>query len=419
MKTRIAFAAACAAILLAGCTRDAAPPAATADGDYSVRPWELFAGPGSMAPDISLAANDRVLLSWLNRQQGRRTALQFASWTDEGGWQSQPRTIAVGNSLMANWADVPHLRATPDGALWAQWLLSDPKAPSAYDIVLARSRDGGMRWEQMTRVNAEGQGGYSGFAALWAEGRDRLGIAWLDGRAKQAGHEGHDVHDAGGAMQLRATRFDGGLQRGEELLLDAMTCDCCQTDVAMTDSGALLVYRGRTEGEVRDIKAIRRSGDGWTAPTTVHADAWEVAGCPVNGPAVAARGRRAVVGWFTAKGGTPLLQLAASGDAGATFGTPVRVDAGAAVLGQVDVALDDQQAWIAWLREDAGGQRLMLARYAPDLGRELQRIEVARLQGRGRATGAPRMVPGAHGLWLVWTDVVAGAPQLRGARIAR
>lgn len=418
MKTRIAIALACAALALSACTRDA-PPTPAPSGDYTVRPWEIYAGPGSMSPDLSLTADGRVLLSWLNRQQGRRTAMQFASYSEEGGWQSQPRTIAVGNSLVANWADVPHLRATPDGALWAQWLLANADAPSAYDTVLARSRDGGMRWERIVQVNADGQGGYSGFAAMWPEGSDRLGIAWLDGRAKQGGHDGHDGHDGGGAMQLRATRFDGGLQRGEELVLDAMTCDCCQTDVAMTDRGALLVYRGRTGAEVRDILAVRRSGDGWTAPVPVHADGWVIGGCPVNGPAVAARGAEAVVGWFTARGGAPLLQLARSGDAGGTFAAPVKVDAGAAVLGQVDVALDGEHAWIAWLREDASGQTLMLARYAPDLGRELQRIEVARLQGRGRATGAPRMVAGQRGLWLAWTDVVGGVAQLKGAYIAR
>ena len=59
------------------------------------------------------------------------------------------------------------------------------------------------------------------------------------------------------------------------------------------------------------------------------------------------------------------------------------------------------------------------ARYTPDLARELQRIEVARLQGRGRATGAPRMVADPRGLWLVWTDVVDGVAQLRGAHVTR
>src|SRR3546814_6361394 len=67
-----------------------------------------------------------------------------------------------------------------------------------------------------------------------------------------------------------------------------------------------------------------------------------------------------------------------------SFAAPVVVDEGEAVQGRPDVALDDKQAWVAWLREDASGQSLWLARYAPDLSRELSRTQVAALQGRGR-----------------------------------
>ena len=122
MKPRTLIALSLLSLSLLACKREAAPAAAPATGDYAVQPWELFAGPGSMAPDLTATADGRLLLSWLSKVEGRRTALQFASYTDAGGWQSQPRTIAVGNSLIANWADTPHMLATPDGAMWAQWL---------------------------------------------------------------------------------------------------------------------------------------------------------------------------------------------------------------------------------------------------------------------------------------------------------
>ena len=85
----------------------------------------------------------------------------------------------------------------------------------------------------------------------------------------------------------------------------------------------------------------------------------------------------------------------------------------------VAVAVDAQQAWVAWMREDADGQRLMLARYAPDLSKRLQQLEVAKLAARGPASGTPRMVADAGGVWLAWTDVADGASRLQGARIAR
>ena len=220
-------------------------------------------------------------------------------------------------------------------------------------------------------------------------------------------------------MQLRANAFDMDLGRGSDAVVDAATCDCCQTDVAMTDRGPLLVYRDRGQGEVRDIASVRFGGGRWTSPTTVHADGWQVSACPVNGPAVAARGNAAVVAWYSEAGGAPAVRLARSTDAGDRYAAPVVVDQGAAVSGQVDVALDSDQAWVAWLREDATGQTLMLARYAPDLSRQLQRIEVARPAGRGHATGSPRLVADGGSAWLVWTDVADGVAHLQGAQLVR
>ena len=140
--------------------------------------------------------------------------------------------------------------------------------------------------------------------------------------------------------------------------------------------------------------------------------------CPVKGPAFAARGNDVLVGWYTAAGNTPMLRLARSDDAGDHFGAPVTIDGGEAVQGRVDVALDADAAWVLWLREDAKGQSLQLARYAPDLSRELQRMEVARLQGRGRGTGFPQLALGGGRVHVVWTDVIDGKPQLRGAMLA-
>ena len=76
------------ALALTACKRESDFTAAATTGDYAVQPWQLFAGPGSMAPDLRSTADGRLLLSWLSRQEGRRNALQFASYTEAGacGW---------------------------------------------------------------------------------------------------------------------------------------------------------------------------------------------------------------------------------------------------------------------------------------------------------------------------------------------
>ena len=428
IKSRIAIALVVAIATLAACKRDAPPPSAKpSTGDYVVQEWVLPAQAGSMAPDLRVAPDGRVLISWLNRQQGRRNVLQFSSYTEAGGWQSQPRTIAVGQSLVANWADTPHLIATADGALWVQWLQANAASPSAYDVALARSRDGGMTWTQITRVNDDQTASEHGFAALWPQSANTIGIAWLDGREQSVAHgtekleaQPKDAAHHSGAMQLRANGFDMDLARGVDALVDARACDCCQTDVAMTDRGPLLAWRDRGDDEIRDIVVARAQEDGsWTTPRIVHADGWRTEACPVNGPAVAASGNAALVAWYSEAGGTPTVRIARSSNAGDAFAAPVVVDSGAAVRGQVDVAVDAQQAWVAWLREDATGQALMLARYTPDLSKQLQLIEVAKLGARGHASGTPRLAVDAGGAWLAWTDAIDGVADVQGARIAR
>ncbi len=409
MKPRLLILTSLALCVMVACKRDAQPVAKP--GDYVVKTWALPAEAGAMAPDLSLAPGDRLLLSWVSHRVGRRNALQYAAYTETAGWQSQPRTIAVGSKLLANAVDVPHVRASADGALWAQWLQARTDGPKGYNLILARSRDGGMRWDGMTEVNTDDLPAEHGFAALYPRTENSMDIAWLDGRELTA---------QGGTAQVRSNNFDMGLRRQADTVVETRACECCQTDVAITDKGPLLAYRGRSAEEIRDIQVTRFEAGKWVAPKPVHADGWRIEGCPVAGPAVAATGNVAVVGWYTDAGRASKVQLARSTDAGDGFSAPVVVDQGKPVMGRIDVALDGQQAWVAWLRETQEGQTLLLARYAPDLSKKLQQFEVATLKARGMASGYPKLVANGKGkAWLVWTDVEAGVAQLKGAEISQ
>ena len=113
----------------------------------------------------------------------------------------------------------------------------------------------------------------------------------------------------------------------------------------------------------------------------------------------------------------PKVRVARSQDAGDSFSPPVDLDSGLEVQGRVGVAADGDAVWVSWSREDADGQSLWLARYDAELSKELQRIQVAKLQGRGRATGFAQLVARQNDAYLVWTDVADGKPTLRGARL--
>ena len=384
--------------------------------------WTLPATlPGSASPSLAVAPDGRLLLSWINSQPGRRHIMQFSAFSHaQDRWLHGMSTIAIGHSMFVNWADVPHMTGTPDGALWAHWLQKSGEGAYAYDVVLSRSRDGGANWAEPVRPHDDGTQTEHGFVSMWPQGNNTLGIAWLDGRNTGGGHEGHDAHHAPqGAMTLRAAVFDGTLQRTQAFELDDRVCDCCQTAVANTSQGALLVYRGRSEGEIRDILATRFNGIAWSTPAAVHADGWEMPACPVNGPAVAATGETAIVGWYTEAGGQPEVRLARSTDSGDSFAAPVMLDSGAGVLGRIAVALDGQQAWALWLREEGDAQSLWLSRRSLDLATEYERIEVAKPRGRGRATGFPVLAVQGGSAYIAWTDVNGGVPNLRGVRVSR
>lgn len=413
-------------LVLAACRPAAAPPAAANAAAAASRPapqwrvsdWPLPAAGAAAQPDLVAAPDGGWLLSWMEPLAGGGHALKFARAGRDGAW-GPIRSIDQGRDWFVNWADTPHIALAADGALWAHWLRKSAPATYAYDVVLSRSGDGGATWSEPVTVNDDGTATEHGFVSLWPDGADGIGVAWLDGR-RTGGGEGHGAGGHSGhrgAMTLRAARFDARLQRSLDTELDAMTCDCCQTDAAPTARGPLLVYRDRDAQEIRDIAAVRREAGGWTAPRHVHADRWTMPACPVNGPSVAARGEDAIVAWYTAAGGESKVQAALSRDAGGRFGAPVVLDRGEPVQGRVEAALGADAAWVLWLREDAQGQALWLARWAPDLSRELQRVQVARVQGRGRGTGFPQLALGDGVVRVAWTELADGAARLRGATL--
>jgi hypothetical protein len=176
----------------------------------------------------------------------------------------------------------------------------------------------------------------------------------------------------------------------------------------------LLVYRDRAPGEIRDIAVARREGTGWTAPTIVHPDGWVMAACPINGPAIASLGDGVAVAWYTGAGDVPSVQLSLSADGGRSFAEPLLLAKDAAVLGHVDLALDPDAAWVAWLVENGEVQSLRLARIDRASGR-VQQGEVARLQAHGREAGVPKLLLREGRAYIAWTDASDAQPSLHGA----
>ena len=411
-----------AAVLAQGCAPradDGAKPGAAASPSPSsasshalvVREVESPAGPESREPELSAASGGRVILSWVERVGEKGHALRFAAG-DGGGWTGA-RTAAEGDNWFVNWADFPSVVELADGSLAAHWLVKRGAGTYAYDVNVSRSADGGRTWGAAVVPHTDGTQTEHGFASLVPLAGGRLGVVWVDGRNLKGLHgdaEGHGPLPV--SMQLRYAELGADGRLSEEAVLDERICECCQTSAAVTDEGPLAVYRGRSEGEVRDIHSVRKSAAGWGAPRAVHADNWRVSGCPVKGPSVAAEGRRVAAAWFTGEGDTPRVNVAFSEDAGATFGRVVRVDDGD-VVGRADlVLLADGSALVCWMSGESGGGAVKVRRVTP--GGELGPVALVADADVSRSGGFPRTARAGDTVYFAWTQF-GKPPRVRAA----
>ena len=368
------------------------------EADYTVRfvAMPSPAGPGSMAPRLATTPAGDVLMSWLEPVPGGRHALLFSTLV--GDRWSPARRVAEGANWYINWADFPSVTPITARDWVAHWLVkqSGAGASYAYDIALAISRDAGATWGKPFRPHDDGTPTEHGFVSLFPWGTG-FGAVWLDGRNTKPA----DPAKKGG-MAARYARygFNGAVQAGGEM--DGLVCDCCATDVALSAGGPVAAYRDRTPDEIRDIAVSRFGGGAWQAPVTLGNDRWQIAGCPVNGPAIASRGDRVVVAWYTAPDQQRRVQLAWSRDGGRSFGAPVLVEAGA-VNGYVDVALTaDDVAIVSWTgKTPAGTGQLRLRRMAEqgDSGP----VQVVAEGEMSRGAGFPQLGVGRDRLVHAWT----------------
>ena len=414
-RSALGSVAAAALALTLFCAAAAARPS-PADPLTGLRALPSPASAGSAEPHLAVGPDGIVWMSWLETRTQGGHKLRGAR-LDGDRWGA-PFTIAEGDSFFANWADFPTMIAQGGGRLVAHYLWKIGGETYAYEVRILQSADGGRTWSAPVVPHRDGTPTEHGFVSLWsAPGGTRA--VWLDGRQAVRDSAGHflPVPEGTAEMTLRTTVLSSDGTLAEEWVLDERVCDCCQTAAVATTGGALVAYRDRDANEVRDIWLTRLENGRWSEPYPLHADGWTIAGCPVNGPALAAAGDRVVAGWFTGAGDLSRVRVAFSRDGGRSFGAPTQVDGGAP-LGRVHVLLlADGDALVSWL-EVKGKEALFQLRRVGAEGRAGPVMTAARTAA-ARASGFPRIARSGDRVILAWTE--AGKPsQVRtaGARIA-
>lgn len=348
----------------------------------------------SAEPYLFTDKNGIVFLSWIEKDSLNST-LKYSSLHNEK-W-SEPAVIASGNDWFVNWADYPVIATDGSDNMVSHFLQKSEKGTYTYDVKLTTSNDQGKSWSAPAILHDDGKKAEHGFVSIVPYG-DNYFISWLDGR--NAAMEGGEGHHGGhhGQMTIRAAIVDKSGKKINEWELDNRVCDCCQTSAAITDNGPVVVYRDRSDSEIRDISIVRFVNGQWTAPKTIFADNWKIEGCPVNGPRIAATGNNIVVAWFSSPEKNAQVHVAFSKDAGATFSDPVKVNDDK-TIGRVDIEwLNEKTTIVSWME----GAAIKAAKVYSD-GKKDSSFIVASTS-ESRSSGFPQMTRSDNSMIFAWTD---------------
>ncbi|MEH6406018.1 MAG: hypothetical protein V7767_01965 [Leeuwenhoekiella sp.] len=343
-----------------------------------------------------LFSNDRtVFMSWVEKQNDSLHALLYAEATDNN-W-TIPDTIATGNDWFINWADYPTITEN-NGQIMAHFLQKSAPGTYTYNIKYTHKLKNSL-WGIPETLNIDSTLSEHGFVSVMPF-RDSFIASWLDGRKTIT------TDKAESQMTLRGAIIDSSGWVKERFLLDDRVCDCCQTSVAITSNGPIVVYRDRSEDddEIRDISIVRWQDSTWSKPEIISKDNWHLKGCPVNGPRADAYKNSLAVAWFTAANEKPKIQIVFSRDGGATFDPPIRLDGGKPI-GRVDIAMiNEKTAVVSWL-ETKNDEDVILAIKVDADGVRSTPVAIASSSSE-RASGFPQMALLNDNLYFAWTAIL-------------
>jgi hypothetical protein len=258
----------------------------------------------------------------------------------------------------------------------------------------ARSRDGGLTWVALGRIDDTPRAVSQAFIDVVADRQGRFHAVWLDSR------------DGGQGLRVSSST-DEGQTWSAATTIDARTCECCWNTVAESgDSGLVVLYRDK---DPRDM-ALTRSTDGgrtWTRTGAVGAFGWAFDGCPHVGGALAPGrlpgGLHALV--WTGHDERRGAHAVHSADGGVSWGEPVRV--GPPDAWHVDLMRAADRLVAAYDVNRSGDPHVAWAESRDD-GRTW--TDRGRLSAPGARASHPKIVAGARRVTVMWTERHDGQP---------
>ena len=388
MKTLI-FTAFLLLASLAGCTKPAAPKSSTTTTasdklSDATSPVRVSAeGLKAAEPAIAAGRDGAAYVAWVGHGAGKEADVWLTRVEEtEKRSNAEPARVNRTPGEATAWrGDAPSVAVSAEGAVYVAWTARTGEGGQATTLYVSASRDGGRSFGEPAKVNDDSTQGVHGMHSLAVGDDGRVYVAWLDERdiAKAQDGDAHATGQMSGKMPMqhgehnREVFFsysdDGGRTFSTNRRVAVEACPCCKTSLAVSRGGRVYVgWRQVLPGDFRHI-AVASSVDGgetFDAPVVVSDDRWELRGCPVSGPALAADdGDRLTVLWFTAgDAGTAGLYSSESSDGGRTF-APRRVVSESSVRGTPQLLPDAQGSAVAVFEGDGANNSpgLLKARF--------------------------------------------------------
>ena len=318
------------------------------------------------------------------------------------------------------------------------------------DIRVSRSVDGGRTFSESTVLNAKGSAGDRGWHAAVVDSSGIVHAMWLDHRGLAGRPKGEHDHHAGldmsqfsglyyaavstgasGASRARGAASAAPLAPLAPVLALAErelvkgVCYCCKTSLVTGLDGTLYAaWRHVYPGNIRDIAftSSRDGGKTFAPPSRVSSDQWQLAGCPDDGPAMAAGQDGGVhVVWptvVTTEETTRGALFYASTHDGQTFTSRLEIPTlGAPKPSHPMIASDEAGGFVVAWDEVQGGVRRAFTRRLrfnsagyPTFG------EAAELDKDG-SSAYPVLTATTRGVFVAWTHGTGASSEIRVRRL--
>jgi hypothetical protein len=391
-------------------------------------------GTDAAEPAVASGRDGTAYVAWVEHR-GKEADVLLARVGADGRPQGTPARVNTEAGTATAWrGDPPTVAAAPDGTLYVGWTAraaatgghtttggqavkgGQAAATGAHgnELYLSASHDEGRTFAPPVKVNDDREPAIHGMHSLAVAPDGRVHVAWLDERntarpQPSAIAEGH--HMESNREVFAAYSIDGGRTFSPNRRVAVDACPCCKTTLAPGAEGRLYVgWRQVLPGDFRHI-AVAASADGgqtFAPAVIVSDDRWQIAGCPVSGPAlaVAADGALRVLWYSEGAAGETGLYWSESRDGGLSF-TPRRPFAKNGARGTPVLTGDERRGLVAVWEGGGDATRPLAARLseAGEVGDAAATAEGGQLPAANVAGGQlfvayVKEAGGAHGIWL-------------------